>query len=205
MFNLFKNIFKILSKDDKKRFYFLCIITLFAALFETLSLGSFIPLIEQFSKVEMTPTLKIVNNFYDTSNLSGKESLKFLDANGCRPDSKTIIADHFGIVFDTVGLEATRHQAIKSIKPGGVIIHVGLSQPSGTFNFRKATLQEITFIGTYCYTNKDFEKTLNILNEKQIGSLDWIEYRNLRDGSSAFKEIHEGSCVSPKIILLVNS
>ena len=78
MFYLFKNIFKILSKDDKKRFYFLCIITLFAALFEALSLGSFIPLIEQFSKVEMTPTLEIVNNFYDTSNLSGKESLKFL-------------------------------------------------------------------------------------------------------------------------------
>tara|TARA_Y100000590_G_scaffold260099_1_gene292162 strand:- start:2664 stop:3668 length:1005 start_codon:yes stop_codon:yes gene_type:complete len=132
-----------------------------------------------------------------------KESLKYLDADGMKPSNKNIYADYFDIVFDTVGLEATRNQAIKSIKPGGSIIHIGLTQPSGNFDFRKTTLQEITFIGTYCYTNKDFEKTLNILNNKEIGSLDWIEYRSLKEGSSAFKEIHDGSCSSPKIILLI--
>ena len=133
-----------------------------------------------------------------------KESLKYLDADGFKPDNKNILNDNFDIVFDTVGLETTRQQAIQSIKPGGVIIHIGLTQPSGSFNFRKTTLQEITFIGTYCYTNKDFEKTLNILNNNEIGSLKWIEYRELKEGSSAFKEIHNGSCVSPKIILLNN-
>jgi len=131
-----------------------------------------------------------------------KESLKYLDADGFKPDNKNILNDNFDIVFDTVGLETTRQQAIQSIKPGGVIIHIGLTQPSGSFNFRKTTLQEITFIGTYCYTNKDFEKTLNILNNNEIGSLKWIEYRELKEGSLAFKEIHNGSCVSPKIILL---
>ena len=50
---------------------------------------------------------------------------------------------------------------------------------------------------------RDFEKTLSILNNKEIGSLEWIEYRELKDGASAFKHIHEGSCSSPKIILLV--
>jgi len=131
-----------------------------------------------------------------------KESLKYLDADGFKPDSKNIISDHFDIVFDTVGLETTRQQAIRVIKPGGIIIHIGLTQPSGTFNFRKATLQEITFIGTYCYTNKDFQKTLSILANKKIGSLEWIEYRNLKEGSSAFKQIHDGKCEAPKIILL---
>ena len=101
-----------------------------------------------------------------------------------------------------MGLESTREQAIRCIKPGGIIIHIGLTQPSGNFNFRKATLQEITFIGTYCYTKKDFEKTLNILSNQKIGSLDWIEYRKLKDGFGAFKEIHDGSCSSPKIVLL---
>ena len=38
----------------------------------------------------------------------------------------------------------------------------------------------------------------------KIGLLDWIEYRELKEGSLAFKEIHDGSCSSPKIILLVN-
>ena len=136
-------------------------------------------------------------------NFRLKKSLKYLDADGFKPDSKNIRDNYFDIAFDTVGLETTRQQAIKSIKPGGIIIHIGLTQPSGSFDFRKTTLQEITFIGTYCYTNKDFKKTLEILNNKEIGSLEWIEYRELKDGASAFKQIHNGSCSSPKIILLV--
>ena len=131
------------------------------------------------------------------------KSLKYLDADGFKPNNKSLLNNNFDIVFDTVGLEVTRQQAIKSIKPGGVIIHIGLTQPAGNFDFRKATLQEITFIGTYCYTNKDFEKTLSILNEKKIGDLGWIEYRKLKEGASAFKQIHEGTCESPKVILLI--
>jgi len=153
------------------------------------------------SKVKNCKDITIV----DTNDLRIKESLKYLDADGCKPDNKNIVNNHFGIIFDTVGLESTRQQAIKCIKPGGTIIHIGLTHPSGTFDFRKATLQEITFVGTYCYTNKDFEKTLNILSKKKIGSLNWIEYRDLKEGSLAFKEIHDGVCTSPKIILLVNN
>ena len=104
--------------------------------------------------------------------------------------------------LDTVGLEITRQNSIKHVNPGGVIIHIGLTQPSGSFDFRKTTLQEITFIGTYCYTNKDFENTLSILANNKIGSLAWIEYRKLKDGFSAFKEIHNGTCSAPKIVLL---
>ena len=132
-----------------------------------------------------------------------KECSKYLDVNAVKPDSKLIVNNTFDIVFDTVGMEVTREQAIKVIRPGGIIIHIGLTQPDGSFDFRKATLQEITFIGTYCYTNKDFKKTLSILADKKLGSLDWIEYRKLKDGSSAFKQIHNGSCSAPKIILLV--
>jgi len=132
-----------------------------------------------------------------------KECSKYLNATAVEPKSKIITENTFNIVFDTVGLEVTRFQAIKSVKPGGTIMHIGLTQPSGSFDFRKATLQEITFIGTYCYTNSDFKKTLNILSNKELGSLGWIEYRNLKDGAKAFQDIHEGSCSAPKIVLLI--
>jgi len=131
------------------------------------------------------------------------ECSKYLDAETVKPDSKIILNDHFDIVFDTVGMEVTRKQSIQSIKPGGVIIHIGLTQPSGSFDFRKTTLQEVTFVGTYCYTKKNFEETLSILSAKKIGKLDWIEYRKLKDGPSAFKQIHDGSCSAPKVILLI--
>ena len=37
---------------------------------------------------------------------------------------------------------------------------------------------------------------------KDLGSLDWIEYKNLKGGAKAFHDIHDGSCSSPKIVLL---
>jgi len=151
------------------------------------------------SKVKKCDDIVIV----DPNKKRLKECSKYLDATAVNPESKVIIENNFDIVFDTVGLETTRIQAIQSIKPGGAIIHIGLTQASGSFDFRKATLQEITFIGTYCYTNRDFKKTLAILSNKEIGSLDWIEYRSLKDGAKAFKEIHDGSCSSPKIVLLI--
>jgi len=151
------------------------------------------------SKVKSCHEIVIV----DPNEKRLEECSKYLNAKAVKPDSKNIGNDNFDIVFDTVGMETTRKQAIQAIKPGGIIIHIGLTQPSGSFDFRKTTLQEIKFIGTYCYTNKDFEKTLKILANKEIGNLGWIEYRKLKDGSSAFKDIHDGSCSSPKIILLI--
>ena len=41
-----------------------------------------------------------------------------------------------------------------------------------------------------------------ILANKEIGILNWIEYRDLKEGAKAFKQIHDGTCVAPKIILL---
>ncbi len=138
----------------------------------------------------------------DPNKLRLNECSKYLDAKFVSPDNSEIKSNSFDIVFDTVGLEVTRQQAIEVVKPGGSIIHIGLTQPAGTFNFRKMTLQEVTVIGTYCYTNKDFEETLKILANKDIGALDWIEFRDLKNGWEAFKQIHDGTCVAPKIILL---
>ena len=131
-----------------------------------------------------------------------EECAKYLKANFVSPNDKSIKENNFDLILESVGLEVTRHQAIKSIAPGGTIVHIGLTQPSGTFNFKKLTIQEITLVGTYCYTNMDFQKTLEILTEKKLGDLGWIEYRDLKTGAEAFNEIHNGTCVAPKIILI---
>ena len=130
------------------------------------------------------------------------ECSKYLDAKFVNPMDKSIKENEFDLVMDSVGLEVSRQQAIHVVAPGGSIVHIGLTQPSGTFNFRKLTIQEITLIGTYCYTNNDFKNTLNLLTNKTLGSLEWIEYRELKKGAEAFNEIHNGTCVAPKIILI---
>ena len=138
----------------------------------------------------------------DPNNLRLKECSKYIDCKLVNPSDKEVNTDGFDIVFDTVGLEVSRQQAITVVNPGGCIIHIGLTQPSGQFNFRKATLQEVTFIGTYCYTNNDFKNTIQILANKEIGDLNWVEYRDLKEGPQAFKQIHDGTCSAPKIVLL---
>ena len=92
--------------------------------------------------------------------------------------------------------------AINLANPGSVIVHAGLTDSGGSFDFRKITLQEICLVGTYCYTNKDFLRTIDILKQNMIGNLNWIEYMDLKNGSQAFKKIHDGTCASPKIILI---
>jgi L-iditol 2-dehydrogenase len=138
----------------------------------------------------------------DPNQLRLDECSKHVESKFVGPTDKEVNSDGFDIVFDTVGLEISRQQAITVVKPGGSIIHIGLTQPAGEFNFRKATLQEVTFIGTYCYTNQDFSDTIQILANKDIGSLDWIEYRDLKKGGDAFKQIHDGVCSAPKIVLI---
>ena len=138
----------------------------------------------------------------DPNKLRLNECSKYVDGKFVAPEDKEINYDGFDIVFDTVGLEISRQQAITVVKPGGCIIHIGLTQPSGQFDFRKATLQEVTFIGTYCYTNNDFKNTIQILANKEIGDLNWVEYRDLKEGAQAFKQIHDGTCSAPKIVLL---
>ena len=127
---------------------------------------------------------------------------KSLQSQVLNTESDKIKNNSFDLVFDAVGNEKTRQFAIKSTKPGGAIVHVGLTDAGGSFDFRKTTLQEITFIGTYCYTFRDFNKTIKILSESLIGDLNWIQYKDLKNGSEAFKQIHDGTCASPKIILI---
>ncbi len=138
----------------------------------------------------------------DPNKLRLNECSKYIDAKLVSPDHSDVQPNSFDMVFDTVGLEISRQQAILVVKPGGSIIHIGLTQPAGVFNFRKATLQEVTFIGTYCYTNHDFKETIDILANKNIGKMDWIEFRALKNGADAFKQIHDGTCSAPKIVLL---
>ncbi len=105
------------------------------------------------------------------------------------------------IVIDAVGADATRAAACRLVKPGGVIVHVGLLPGAGGLDIRRITLQEITLIGTYCYTMADFRETVAALAAGRLGALDWFEQRPLADGASAFADIDAGRAGAAKIIL----
>jgi len=107
----------------------------------------------------------------------------------------------FGLVIDAVGYAATRAAACAAIKPGGVIAHIGLGDGEGGLDIRYMTLQEITFIGTYCYTKADFKDTAEAIYDGRLGDMSWTEMRDLSDGAAAFKALDAGQVATPKIIL----
>ena len=104
------------------------------------------------------------------------------------------------IVFDAVGSGATRKAASALARPGGTIIHIGLQDNMEGLDTRRVTLQEIAFIGSYCYRNSDFEEALALLDGGAIGSDGWTEIRPLDEGADAFLSVHEGRAPA-KIIL----
>ncbi len=105
------------------------------------------------------------------------------------------------VVVDAFGGEATRASSSALVKPGGVIVHIGLASGAGGLDVRRMTLQEVTFIGTYTFTRADFAQTLNAIASGRLGPLDWVDTRPLADGAQAFADIRAGRVPNPKIIL----
>lgn len=106
------------------------------------------------------------------------------------------------IIVDAVGSGRTRMAASTMVRPGGVIAHIGLQDSAEGFDTRRATLQEITFIGTYCYTNADFQTAIDLLADGTITGKGWAEIRTLEQGAQSFEDIHNGEA-PPKIILKI--
>ena len=109
--------------------------------------------------------------------------------------------DGVDLVIDGVGFAATRAAASAAARPGGVIVHIGLGSSEGGLDIRRMTLQEITFIGTYTYSQADFRDTAEAIFDGRLGALDWPEIRPLADGAGAFADIKAGRAAAPKIIL----
>jgi alcohol dehydrogenase len=107
----------------------------------------------------------------------------------------------YDYVMDAVGSKATRQQAFAAVKPGGVIMHIGLQDWASEVDMRKLTLAEITLLGTYTYTTADLRATVDALHRGVFGDLTWVEERQLADGPQAFVDLDRGRSASAKIVL----
>jgi 2-desacetyl-2-hydroxyethyl bacteriochlorophyllide A dehydrogenase len=125
-------------------------------------------------------------------------------AAGCEaidPRAQPLAEAAFDYVMDAVGSKHTRNQAIAAVKPGGVVMHVGLQDWASEIDMRKLTLAEITLLGTYTYTTADLRATVDALDRGVFGDLAWVEERALADGPQAFVDLDQGRSAAAKIVL----
>ncbi|MDE2277870.1 MAG: alcohol dehydrogenase catalytic domain-containing protein [Burkholderiales bacterium] len=117
------------------------------------------------------------------------------------PRAAPLPGEAYDYVLDAVGSAVTRTEALRAVKPGGVIMHVGLQDWASEIDMRRLTLAEITLLGTYTYTTADLRATVAALAEGAFGDLAWVEARRLEQGPQAFVDLDRGAAASPKIVL----
>jgi 2-desacetyl-2-hydroxyethyl bacteriochlorophyllide A dehydrogenase len=108
----------------------------------------------------------------------------------------------FDYVIDAVGSKLTRISALSAVKPGGVVMHVGLQDWASEIDMRKLTLAEITLMGTYTYTTADLRATVKLLHEGAFGDLSWVQSVPLDEGAQAFADLDSGRLATSKVILV---
>ena len=107
----------------------------------------------------------------------------------------------FELVIDAVGSKLTRATALAAVKPGGVVLHIGLQEWASEIDMRRLTLDEITLIGAYTYSTADMRATVDALYRGTFGDLAWVEERSLEQGAQAFADLDGGRTASAKIVL----
>ena len=112
------------------------------------------------------------------------------------------VTGDFDIIIDAYGGTQSQKMASQYIRPGGVIVNVGLAGGEIGLDIRKMTLQDIRFAGSYTYTHDDFINTTNAMFSGKLGRLDWIETHALSSGANAFRQLNEGKVATPKVILI---
>lgn len=106
------------------------------------------------------------------------------------------------IAFEAVGISQTVQQAISALKMKGTCIWIGNSAKMIDVNMQEVVIRELTIIGTYAYTHKDFGYAIDLLVEKKF-NLDSIisSVVPLEDGPEMFHKLAKDLGQLIKVIL----
>ena len=137
----------------------------------------------------------------ETNPLRGDAVAKAAGVEVYDPAAGTTRDNSMDLVIDAVGGKATRAAALAAVKPGGVMMHIGLMDWASEIDMRKLTLAEITLVGTYTYTTADLRAAVQALHGGAFGDLAWVEARPLAAGPEAFRDLHAGRAAAAKIVL----
>ena len=137
----------------------------------------------------------------EVNPLRRASAARYVDCRAFNPLDTALPDNRFDFVIDAVGAKPTRALALAAIKPGGVVMHIGLQDWASEIDMRKLTLAEITLLGSYTYSMADLRATVAALHEGAFGSLEWLDIRPLGEGSQVFVELDKGRIAASKVIL----
>lgn len=106
------------------------------------------------------------------------------------PSDASSLTPEFRAAIDAVGLSVTRRQAIRAVRRGGVVVFVGLHEPTVDFDANEVVRSEITIRGSFAYTPDDFDVAVGLLAAGILpDDKSWLSVRPLGLGRESFEEL----------------
>jgi 2-desacetyl-2-hydroxyethyl bacteriochlorophyllide A dehydrogenase len=93
------------------------------------------------------------------------------------------------LVVDTAGVPITRQQGLASLAPGGTLSLIGLGKGETTLDFVPVVGKELSIRGSYCYSDDDFYRSMELLASGQVRVSDMIQVAPLREGVTYFDRL----------------
>ena len=117
-------------------------------------------------------------------------------------DNGELLRGRFDLVMDAVGTAITRQTAMDAVRPGGVIVHIGLAGAIGGLDCVALTRNEVAFVGTARSTAADLQEAINMLHRGDLATESWLDTWPLAAGSEAFAQIDGGRTSAAKVVLV---
>jgi 2-desacetyl-2-hydroxyethyl bacteriochlorophyllide A dehydrogenase len=105
------------------------------------------------------------------------------------------------LVFDAVGIAATRRLAVSLLRPGGCAVLIGLAADPTPIDFHSVIRRGLTLRGAYAYTDDDYDAALGLLLDGRAGLGELEPVLPLDAGPDAFAELAAGPSPRLKVFL----
>ncbi|HLX64763.1 MAG TPA: alcohol dehydrogenase catalytic domain-containing protein [Planctomycetota bacterium] len=92
-------------------------------------------------------------------------------------------------VIDAVGADATRRGSVACCRRGGRIVMIGMAENESALPWIDMIRDEKSVFTTFCFTPRDFETSLRLLESRRLDLTPWTELRPLEEGQASFMKM----------------
>jgi 2-desacetyl-2-hydroxyethyl bacteriochlorophyllide A dehydrogenase len=105
------------------------------------------------------------------------------------------------LAVETTGAPPARLQGLAALAPGATFGLVGLGEGPTTVDFLPVVAREYVLRGSYCYTDDDFARSIELLASGQVRGEEMLSVTPLSGGPDAFAELTENPSDKIKVLL----
>lgn len=167
------------------------IIGLVSALFAKKEGASYVALTEtNEARGQKSVNLGVADEWFDAKNESTVPRLMEKTKGG------------FDVVIECVGNSAAVNSAFTMVKPGGIVVLVGVASDAIPTYTVMAVMKELVVQGAIAYTKQEFQSCVNLIAEKHINVMPFVDdVITLEETQKAFERLTSGTDSAIKILV----